>query len=329
MRAFTGIVVAALVACHGVIDDPLDADGVDELTFTPATASADGTAVVELAVIDTVAPPTDGKVVLATTLGTFLGGTSTITVALNDSGRAYAQLKAPNTEGLARVAATAGGVTKYYNVRFDLAATRGVIDLSASSRVALADGATVISILTTVDAQRRPSPYTVVLTTTAGSFLGGASALTITVAANDSGLARALLRVPIDSSIAIITGTSGGVTRSIELAFNPAPPTAVLLSGDFAVKAGVTNSAAFTALLLRNLGTPSPGAVVRFSADIPGSSGGTFGQFSPRSAISSTPIVSTRFTAGETAYRGPVVLRVHATRGAHTVTDSVTVQVVP
>ena len=118
---------------------------------------------------------------------------------------------------------------RYYNVRFDLAATRGVIDLSASSRVALADGATVISILTTVDAQRRPSPYTVVLTTTAGSFLGGASALTITVAANDSGLARALLRVPIDSSIAIITGTSGGVTRSIELAFNPAPPTAVCL----------------------------------------------------------------------------------------------------
>jgi hypothetical protein len=332
MRAFAVLIIAAVAACHGGINNPPDPDGVDNILFEPPTAAADGATVVALTVIDTITPPADTKVALTSTIGTFLGGTTTITVALNDSGRAFAQLKAPSGAGTAVIAATAAGVTKYFQVPFTPASsppvTKGITALIPSPPSSLADGATVVTIKAVVDTAPRPNPYTVTLTTTAGTFLGTGTASTVTVPVGDSGFARAQLRAPSDSSIALVTATTGGVTRFVEVRFDPAPPNAVQLSGDFAVKAGPANSATITVQLLRAVGVPSPGVTVRFSADTGQGSGGAFGQFSPRTVVSSSPTVTTRFTAGETSYRGPITVRVQATRGSTTVTDSTIVQVV-
>jgi hypothetical protein len=320
-----------LVACRKIVD-PVDPDGVDSVQFAPATAAADGSAVIALTVVDTIAPPSDKKVILTSSIGTFLGATATITVMLSDSGRGYAQLKAPSSAGTAIISATAAAVTKYFNVAFSAIpptpVSKGITQLLPSATSELADAASLVTLKAVVDTAPRPAPFSVTFATTGGTLLGGSSPTTITVPVDDSGFARAQLRAPSDPSPVFVTATSGGVTRSVVVSFAPAPPNNVRLTGDFAVKAGAANSAGFTAQLLRAVGIPSPGVAISFSADIAGERNGTFGQFSPRTTVSTTPTVTTRFTAGETTYRGPVVVRVRAVQGATTVTDSVFIQIV-
>lgn len=326
------VLMLGLGACEGDFATRPDSLGATNILVTPAAATADGTSIVTLTVtVDRMMPAADAKVTLTTTIGTFLGGTTTVTVAPNDTGVAFAQLRAPASAGTAIVAVTVAGVTKYVNVPFSVATptvTRGVVAIEVAPRRAPADGASTVAVRIVVDTTVRPTPNTVTLTTTAGTLIGGSPGLTVPV--NDSGFAYARLRAPADSSLALVTATAGGITKNTEVSFDPAPPEQVQLTATaFELKAGTANFLTVTSQLLRASGVPSSGATIAFSADTAGGRAGDFGQFSPRSGPSAGSPTSSRFTAGVTSYRGRATLRVRATRGSVTVEDSTYVLIVP
>lgn len=209
--------------------------------------------------------------------------------------------------------------------------SKGVTELTATPDIDTADGSSVVTLRVVVDTVLRVTNNQVSLTTTAGALLPGAAGQPLTLTANDSGVAYAQLRAPGDSATALITatvsaGSASAQSRVTRVTFVPAPPTSVqLLSTVFGVKAGAENSIELTAVLRRKVGTPSPGTVVSFSADTASGKTGDFGRFLPPSVVAGTTgSVTTKFSAGATSYRGSVVLRVVATRGTKTVSDSIT-----
>jgi hypothetical protein len=301
-------------------------DAVTSLSAAPATAPADGaTLVVITAEVDTVASPTTAEVKFATTLGTFAGaGGVAVTAPVAADGRARVQLKAPGDTGTAIVTATAGGRTRTLLVSFT-PPVNGFTALTVSPPVVPADGASVTTVTAQVDLTAVPSVKQVVFTTTLGTFGGGA---TVTVPADATGTARAQLRAPADSGTAIVTATAGGVTRALLVAFDLAPPTRLELTAEkLALPAGIANTVKLTATPLRTVGSPSPGTFVTFSADTVGGHGGGFGRFSAPGVLLRAGAATSSFSAGETSYRGPVIVRAIATLAGQSVSDSTIVTV--
>jgi hypothetical protein len=200
----------------------------------------------------------------------------------------------------------------------------GVTSLTATPPNSLADGMSVVLLSAVVDPALLHQTNEVKFTTTAGTLLPGAAAVS-----NDSGIARVQLRAPADSAIALVTATAGKVTRSVQVSFAPALASHVEVSSSkFAIKSGLDATTDITAMLLRSVGTPSPGSTVTFSADSLRGSSGDFGRFSNPSVLATTPKVTTQFTAGATSYRGPVVIRATAMRAGQAVTSSTTIQII-
>ena len=316
------------VACHD-IKDPPEPEGVQKVSFAPEAPLADGATVVTLTLsMNPAVLPADKKIVLTTTAGTFLGATATVNASVNEAGVAYAQLKAPSSPGKAIVSMTAAAVTSYTEIVFAQAPSNdGILKVTATPSTQLADGASTIAIDVAVDTTPRPAAGTKVsLGTTAGTFLGGTTSNEVPV--NDSGLAHARLKAPAEPAVALLTATMGGTTRFSEILFTPAPPTEVrVTTSAFSTKAGAENAITVTATLVRTSGTPSAGVTVTFTADIPGGTTGEFGQFSPRSATSTSSTATSQFTAGATPYRGPVIIRAVATRDGVSVVGTATVTI--
>lgn len=309
----------------GITEAPTP-DAVVGLSASPATAPADGTSVVLIiAEVDTVAAPTATEVEFATTLGTFAGGGATMTAPIDTDGRVRVQLKAPSDTGTAIVTATAAGRTHTLLVSFTTP-VNGFTALTASPPAIPADGASTTLITAQVDLTVVPAVKEVTLATTLGTFPGAATTATVPVDA--AGNARVQLRAPADTGSAIVTAIAGGATRTIVVAFGPAPPTRLeLTAGAFVLPAGLANSVTLTATPLRSVGSPSPGTLVTFSADTVGGHGGGFGRFSAPSVLVRSGAATSGFSAGETGYRGPVIIRATATLAGQSVSDSTVVTV--
>jgi hypothetical protein len=321
------LMVAAvpLASCDwlGITEAPTSS-GVVALVAAPPSAPADGASVVLVtAEVDTLVSPAITEVKFATTLGTFTG--SGATVAVDADGRARAQLRAPAETGTAIVTATAAGQTRSLEVSFTAAAD-GFTALEASPQAVPADGASTTLVTARVYLAAAPTVREVKFTTTVGAFTGGSASIAVPVDA--TGVARAQLRAPPDTASAIVTATAGSATRTAVVAFVPAPPTRLeVVAERFAVQAGLANSIAITATPLRAIGAPSSGTLVTFSADTIGGTGGSFGQFSTRSVLVRSGPATTRFSPGETSFRGRVVVRAVATMGGQSVSDSTVVTV--
>jgi hypothetical protein len=326
LRTLLLLTSVSLAGCDwlGITEAP-DPAGVVALTAAPPTAPADGTSLVVLtAQVDTTAEPAVTTVTFATTLGAF-GTAATVTAPVDEHGRARAQLKAPADTGTAIVTATAPGGTSSLQVSFT-APVNGFTGLSASPSSAPADGASTTIVTAQVNTAAVPSVREVQFTTTLGTFPGGTT--TITVPVDATGTARAQLRAPADTGSAIVTARAGGATRTMVVTYVPAPPTRLELVADaFVLPAGLARSVNVTATPLRNVGSPSPGTLVTFSADTVGGSGGGFGQFSTTSVLLRSGSATSRFSAGESNYRGPVIIRATATQAGQTVRDSTIVTV--
>jgi hypothetical protein len=315
------LLLAALpfAGCELGITEAPSPEAVLALSAAPPTAPADGTSTVLLtAEVDTLAEPAVTTVTFVTTLGTF-GTTATVTAPVDEDGRARAQLRAPAETGTAIVTATVPGGTRSLQVSFT-APVNGFTTLSASPPTAPADGASTTVVTAQVNTAAVPAVREVKFSTTLGTFPGATS---VTVPVDAQGTARVHLRAPADSGSAIVTATAGGATRTLVVGFVPAPPTRLEVTADaFVLNAGLTRSVNVTATPLRETGSPSPGTVVTFSADTVGGQGGGFGRFSASSVLVRSGSATSRFSAGETSYRGPVILRATATLAGQSVSDS-------
>lgn len=191
----------------------------------------------------------------------------------------------------------------------------GVLDLSLSAQQAPADGATVLQATGTVDSHTRGDARKLTFTTSAGAFTDGGDK-TVTVIANEHGVARVGLRAPTQAGVVRVRLSAGAAERVDSVVFIRAAPEQVLVDAEkFAVAAGVKNELKVTAQLRRGVGVVTPGTTVSFHAFRAGTPE-ELGQFGVPTLSDSAGQVTVRFTPGNTAYRGPV--RIVATAGGAT-----------
>jgi hypothetical protein len=209
-----------------------------------------------------------------------------------------------------------GRVDRFLTTEFpDPQVNRGLIGFVPSSATGLADSASVITLTATLDRSGLAPGTTVTFTTTLGSLLPftamGGSSSTVTAMSDTSGAVVAQLRAPHDTGTALLTATSGNITRTLTIFFGVASATSLqVLPMQPGLKSGASNSVPITVTLLRKSGSPTPRGMVHFYASL--------GQFSADSLVAAGSSVTVSYTAGDTTYVGPVTIRATATRDTAT-----------
>jgi hypothetical protein len=126
----------------------------------------------------------------------------------------------------------------------------------------VADNATLTQIVARLDPELDVGRRSVAFHTSAGSFEGKPD---LTVNADSTMTAIALLKSASDSGDAIVTATLGTTIVRTSVRFVPALPDALVLTADkVAVTAGATSVVAVTVQLRRTPGVPTVGRVVAF-----------------------------------------------------------------
>jgi hypothetical protein len=183
----------------------------------------------------------------------------------------------------------------------------GILRLTVESDSAPADGATLLRVLALIPKEAASDRRTVVFSTSAGTFADGGQG-TVAIIALDS-VAETFLRAPRTSGPARVRAQLGTEIREVSVQFDTAYPARIDVEPKtFVLKAGVSNETTITASLRRNVGQVSPGVEIRFEA-VRADNGEPIGQFGtvPASGVEGT--ITARYTAGETTYRGLVVIR--------------------
>jgi hypothetical protein len=181
------------------------------------------------------------------------------------------------------------------------------LSLSLSAESAPADGETIVLVLVDVPSSARGEGRKITLTTSLGT-LEGATSGTLALVANAEGRATAELHAPTRTGIARIRSTVAGVIREDSVRFTAAPPTRIDVdAAKFTVAAGMRNETTVTATLRRVPGKITPGASVVFTA-ARGDTSEAIGFFSTAAPSDANGVVTVRFSAGDTSYRGPVII---------------------
>jgi hypothetical protein len=202
---------------------------------------------------------------------------------------------------------------------------RFTLSLGVSS--ARADAATLVPVVVTIPNGARGDARKVTLTTNLGSFPAG-DGRTVTVVSDRTGTARADLRAPVEAGVARVRAVAAGAIRDDSIRFVAALPERIEVDApSFTLKAGFANSIAVTVHLIRSVGKVTPGARVEIFGVQP--DGTRFGQVSVATPSNADGIVTARFTAGDTSYRGPFTLRARLVEpSGSTVTGSTMLQLV-
>ena len=339
MRGVPGIVAPLailLAASCADLDQPTDPASVLVLTVTPGALPADGFSTGTIvAEIDPRTAERFRDISLSTTLGSFVGGTSssdtTLVVAANSSGRAVATLRSSTTAGTAVVTAEIrdGDVVKVsrtIEVPFERVPASNVLSINLDATEAPADGATVTNIVARIAANVVPTERIVTFSTTAGS-LGSPNVRTLDVRASTDDLAAVGLISPREPGSAVITATLNSVSVRAPIEFVAAGPDSASLSvsGSFRIAAAFTTKVMLRLELFRDTGTVTRGAEAIFTAT-DNSTGREFGVFNTVSPSDTSGVITAEFTPGNTLERGEGTIRAKV-RGSN-VAAQVTVEVV-
>jgi hypothetical protein len=154
MRAALVVPCMALAACMDFttkITDPPAAQGVTNVSVTPAGGTpADGASLATIVIsADKATLPSDRKIALTTTAGTFPGNAMTITLTADTAGQVRTQLRAPTAAVTAVLSITAAGITTYRDLSF-LEALPTRVQLTSSEfvvKTGLANAVTVTALL--------------------------------------------------------------------------------------------------------------------------------------------------------------------------------------
>lgn len=204
---------------------------------------------------------------------------------------------------------------------------RGILDMTVSALTDTADGSRLDTVAVRVDTSFRAFNSPVSFSTTAGALVNAASSGALSALADSLGVARAYLRAPSDSSVAVITASAGGSIASRSIQFVPAPPSLLrVTASSYFVQAVPGTMVTITATVNRVRGAISPGAVVRFEI-VPGDS-----------AVAAKLSVDSAFVSGGTAATVAVLqqatpgkLDVHATvsRSGVVLQGDVVLEIIP
>lgn len=194
----------------------------------------------------------------------------------------------------------------------------GLIDLTAPSE-SRADAATTIRIEAKIDTSLKGDARVVKFSTTAGTFADNKSE--VTVRADGEGRAIAVLRAPADTGTALVTAVAGPTALRKEVKFVAVRAERIDVDvSQFALEAAAGKDVVVTATLRRGTGSPTPGALVTFTAR--DTLQRTIGQFSNAPPSNASGVVTTRYSVGPTTYRGAVTITATTQRDG-TATDGV------
>lgn len=191
-----------------------------------------------------------------------------------------------------------------------------------------ADGESQVRLIATIQADAPTHRRNVTFTTTGGTFSQGTASGVVTITADESGSAIALLKAPRDPGIIVVHASNGGPVSEETLTFVRALPERVDVDIDrFALKAGPTETLSVTIVLRRNSGKVTAGTPAQLRANTP--DGTPIGLFGNVGVSDSEGAIVAKYTAGTTTYRGPVIITATATgSGGSVLTDQVTAEVV-
>jgi hypothetical protein len=180
------------------------------------------------------------------------------------------------------------------------------VSLVVGTHTGPADGETLVTLAVRVPPHARGDDRNVTFTASLG-FLGNDGNVR-TVTANADGSAVTDLRAPVSPGLARIRATVAGVIREDTVRFTAAFPERVVVEPQtFTLQAGATHEIPVAVTLWRSVGMVSAGAQVTLAARR-ADTGEAIGQFSTPAPSGASGIVSVRFTAGDTSYRGAVVI---------------------
>jgi len=318
------------VVTRDVLFTAPDPDSVLVLNVSPATIPADGFSRARLtAMAKQPSDPSQRSVTFKTSTGTLFsaaertGTAGPLAVAADANGIAVAELQSTQVVETAFVSATAAGITRTASVNFEAANPANIITVATSRSTAPADGATVVQVVATIAAGLRNREVT--FTTTDGTFSNGTKSMSAT--ADGANHAIVDLKSPTLASVAFVRGTVSSVSASATINFTQAQPESILVSPAAAqMRSTATNTISVS--LFRQIGVPSAGIVVAYSAKDPaGNTIGGFGSILPTSSTAggSSATSSAVYDPGGTTYTGPVIIQ--ATVGS--VTGSATITIVP
>ena len=344
----TGLVIA-LAACNGFDEKrylPTSADFQQALLLSVDRSSvpADGFSTATItASITKDAAPTKRTVVFTTTKGTFAGSgdpeTATIESTVDASGSTSVLLRSSRSVESATISAsvkTVDGLVKQQVVNFVAANASDTIQVSPSQTTAPADGASITQITAQIAAGLPASRRRVTFTTTMGTFAAapGGTAPTdqgrkIEASADASNRVTVFLKSPVESagdafvSASVDTGPAVSATTSVH--FDRARPDRMTItSAESSLTASFTSKSRITVTLVRDVGIPTQGTVVEFSAA--DSTGVDISFFSSVSTSNETGEVVATFSPGAAAMTGPAKIR--ATVVGTSVTATVTIQII-
>jgi hypothetical protein len=319
-RALAAALCLVLAPGCADLDAPPEADQVLGLTASADKIPANGFSIVTLtAQVDPRTRPELRDVTFTTTLGTFVGAVAAtpreILVPAGSDGHALATLRAGTEPGTTTVTAevrSAGAVLAVATVQvtFERAAAADILRVDISDRTAPADGATTTAVLVELNPDLLPSQQLVSFTTTAGSFSSIGTVVTTEVRAGSDNVARVLLVSPREPATATVTASVSGFVGRTNVTFEAAPPDSlsVSVSGTLKITASFSSKVTVRAQLYREVGTPSRGAEVQFTAT-DDSSGNAFGYFSGITPSDASGLSTAEFTPGNTAERGEATIR--------------------
>lgn len=308
--AFAAVLAAGALACEG--DDPTGVDDgpsadLESLTATPASLPADGRAITLVrAVIPRSSRVMPRQITFSTSDGLFLpqqqGATRTLTVAVDAEGVAVVPLQAPSAPTVAVVRAQAGATSLQDTVRF-VPAQPDLVSFALAADSLPADEASTVLVRAVLRRESTLAPREVTFETSAGTFAGGTGS-SITVRADSTGTALALLRAPLEIGSALVRARAGVTTLQGTLRFVRALPQSLVLSADsFKVAANPGRPFKVRASLRRSPGRVTPGATVTFTAaDTLGVPVGWFAGATEPAAGQ----VEVSYTPGSTPYRGRI-----------------------
>jgi hypothetical protein len=303
-----------------------DVQNALQLTVDKTSIPADGFSIATLtAKISPDASASNRTITFTTTLGTFVGAAGagkTIDSVVASDGTTSVQLQSDRSIATATVTATVKGnntLSKQQTVTFDAVPATDILQVSTTTNPVPADGATLTPITATVAAALPAGQRTVTFTTSLGTFVADPSApvqgdsarRSIAVDADGSNRAIAYLRslnTEIGQAVvAVKVESTPSVSANTSIQFVRAAPTRMLVTTNQpSVTASFTSSVTVTVKLLRDVGTPSVGTIVRFTAV--DSAGVDCSFFSNITQSDATGTVTASFSPGTAAAPGTAVI---------------------
>ena len=253
--------------------------------------------------IDKNTPEEKRQVILTTDLGSFTNQQTTITLLADANGNASSQIKS-DAPGTANVTASCNGFSTSIALTFATPNPDNIVKFDNNLLTnTTADGVSTLALRAVINNATPAALRKVTFASDQGTLANGQTTQDVIPDAN--GIAATTLRSGTEGT-ANVSITHRNVTRTMAFNFTRAYPDTIMLLSNFTLQAGLANSTTITTQLNRNIGKPGMNFEIDYTAA--DNLGNSIGQFKNATLSNASGMATVLFSAGNTAYRGPVLI---------------------